>query len=59
MIADHKKGEPTQKNSGSSAHSNIPLLQGIKNYAKLAASMRFYLGGIQATNLIEEDPPRL
>lgn len=59
MMADHAESEPTQGNSSSSAHSNIPLLQGIENYAKWAARMRFYLGDIQATHLITEDPPWL
>ncbi|MCJ1348207.1 hypothetical protein MMC31_006438 [Peltigera leucophlebia] len=58
-MADQAESEPTQGSSSSSAHSNIPLLQGIENYSKWAARMRFYLGGIQATHLIEEDPPRL
>lgn len=58
-MADQRENEPTQGSSSSSAHSNIPLLQGIENYSKWAARMRFYLGGIQATHLIEEDPPRL
>ena len=45
-MADHTESEPAQKNSSSSPYSNIPLLQGIQNYAKRAARMRFYLGGI-------------
>ena len=58
-MADQGENEPTQGNSSSSAHNNIPLLQGIKNYSKWAARMRFYLGAIQATHLIDEDPLRL
>lgn len=58
-MADQGENEATQGNSRSSTHNNIPLLPGIENYSKWAARMRFYLGGIQATHLIEEDPPLL
>lgn len=54
-MADQGENEATQGNSSSSTHNNIPLLQGIENYSKWAARMRFYLGGIQATHLIKED----
>lgn len=58
-IADHTESELTQGSSTSSAHHNIPLLQGIENHSKWATHMQFYLGGIQATHLIEKDPPQL
>ena len=57
-MAEHTESEPTQWISTSSAYNKIPLLQGMENYSKGAAHMQFYLGGIQSSHLIEEDPPR-
>lgn len=44
-----------QESSTFSAHNNIFLLQKIENYIKWAVRMQFYLGGIQAIDLITKD----